>query len=329
MFIKNSLFLLYVFIIDHIHGFAEISYNLPNLSACAKWNSNGTTLIHNSNGRFSPYALFIDKNNTLFMTNLANHYVYKWLNDGNDLITIEFPYFSRPYGLFVLPTGDIYTSDRGSSRVYKWIEATKTIETVAQFCTICISIFISIHDVIYCSMTVSNQIFTTQIHNKSTLMTVVAGVGFPGSAANMLRQPRGIFVNINLDLYVTDSGNNRIQLFRSNEVNAITIVGASDTIKLNKPTNVVLDANNYIYIVDSGNHRIVASTPCGFRCIVNCGRPGGLYDGLPHPTSMGFDSFGNIYILDPFNNRIQKFLLSNNTYSKYNRDVEIRHRLLF
>ena len=38
-----------------------------------------------------------------------------------------------------------------------------------------------------------------------TLIIVVAGTGFPGSAFNQLDQPMGIFVDLNFDLYIADS----------------------------------------------------------------------------------------------------------------------------
>ena len=39
-------------------------------------------------------------------------------------------------------------------------------------------------------------------------------------------------------------------------------------------------------------------------------------DQLSNPQSMAFDSFGNIWVADYYNNRVQKFLLENDTYGK-------------
>ena len=59
-------------------------------------------------------------------------------------------------------------------------------------------------------------------------------------------------------------------------------------------------------------NRIIGQGPNGFRCVAGCWkyirhRPN---DQLSRPTSMSFDSDGNIYVTDTGNNRVQKFELS-------------------
>ena len=137
----------------------------------------------------------------------------------------------------------------------------------------------------------------------------------------MLNVSRGLFVDVNFDLYVADWGNHRIQLFRQGQQNAITVAGSGSlnvTITLNRPIHVVLDMDKYLFIVDQYNHRIVGSNENGFHCIVGCtGSSGSSANTLNKPSSMAFDSFGNIYVVDEFNHRIQKFLRLNNTLSNY------------
>ena len=87
------------------------------------------------------------------------------------------------------------------------------------------------------------------------------------------------------------------------------------TITLTCPSSIVLDADGYLFIADHQNHRIVGSGLNGFRCIVGClgGGGGGASNQLLHPATLSFDHFGNIYITDEGNNRIQKFLLMNSS----------------
>ena len=123
----------------------------------------------------------------------------------------------------------------------------------------------------------------------------------------------------NLDLYVADFNNDRIQLFRDEELNATTVVGAAapGTISLYRPISIVVDADGYLFIVDRGNHRIVGSGPYGFRCLVGCSQvAGALADQLNSPRVPSFDSYGNIFVTDEQNGRIQMFLLLNNTCGK-------------
>lgn len=66
-----------------------------------------------------------------------------------------------------------------------------------------------------------------------------------------------------------------------------------------------------IYLfVDQQNHRVVGSGPNGFRCLVGCFSNGGsTSNSMLYPRTMAFDSYGNIYVVDRDNNRIQKFIL--------------------
>lgn len=322
MFIKLSTLILVVQL-GYSAGRLEISYNLPNLSACAKWNQNASIFTNNSVEKSYLRALFIDKDNNLFASRFYSSHIFKWQSDNSDqfsLITINESIYL--YGLFVSSIGDIYFSDDG---VYRWIKATETTEMVAQFCKICTSMFISIHDIIYCSARNSHTIVTRSLHNHSNLMTIVAGVGFNGSAANMLAYPHGIFLYTNLDLYVADTGNHRIQLFHPGQINAVTIAGTPDTIELIAPNSVAVDANEYVYIIDSASiKRIIALTSYGFRCIVSCTELVSSSDRLVDPESMTFDSFGNIYVIDE-KKRIKKFFILNDTCSKYyDVDIEIK-----
>ena len=291
----------------------EISYNAPNLSACAEWNPNGTVFTGKPSRSIGAWALFIDQSNTVFATYSANHSVYKWRND-NSSSSIEtvFEFSYQPYGLFVSKTGDIYVSDNENGRRNKWTAKNNTIENNAYFGRPCNHIFIALDDMLYCSMSLHHQIVKKSLLYLSAV-TVVAGTGFLGSESNMLDTPFGIFVTTNFDLYVADTENNRIQLFRAGEINGQTIAGTSKTLKIYYPTSVVLDMNDNIYIVDCLNNRIVAKTSNGFRCIVSCTGTDSLINVRVVSRSMAFDNDGNIYVTDRENERIQKFLLSKNT----------------
>ncbi|CAF4129009.1 unnamed protein product [Adineta steineri] len=139
---------------------------------------------------------------------------------------------------------------------------------------------------------------------------VAAGTSIQGSDLNHLDGPGGIFVDVNLDLYVTDCGNHRVQLFQSGELNGITVAGSESlnpTIELWCPNGIVLDAEKYLFIVELGNSRIVGSGLSGFRCLVGCYGEGSQSSQLNEPFSFSFDRFGNIFVADESNHRIQQF----------------------
>jgi sugar lactone lactonase YvrE len=148
---------------------------------------------------------------------------------------------------------------------------------------------------------------------------IVAGTGIEGPTSNELSGPVGIFVDVNLDLYVADCANDRIQLFQPEESNGITVAGSTSlypTISLNCPSGIVLDAEKYLFIVDQDSQRIVGSSPNGFRCLVGCYGEGSQSNQLNYPFSFSFDSSGNMFVSDQYNHRIQRFLLTENSFGK-------------
>ena len=147
-----------------------------------------------------------------------------------------------------------------------------------------------------------------------------AGNGTAGSEAQMLDSPVGIFVDSNYDLYVADCGNDRVQMFRSGERNASTVVGngTTGTIMLRQPMGVVMDGNGYLFIVDTGNHRVVGGGPSGYQCVAGCtGSSGASASQLSAPSSMAFDSGGNMFVMDKLNIRLQMFILSRNACGEF------------
>ncbi|CAF4425652.1 unnamed protein product, partial [Adineta steineri] len=124
--------------------------------------------------------------------------------------------------------------------------------------------------------------------------------------------PCGIFIDIAVNLYVADCGNDRVQLMKSGEMNGTTI--NTNTITLSCPTGVILDGDGYVFIVDSLNNRIVGSGANGFRCLVGCiSGSSSLTNTLNNPTTLSFDSYGNIFVTDLGNERIQKFFFLNDS----------------
>ncbi|CAF1577516.1 unnamed protein product, partial [Adineta ricciae] len=184
----------------------------------------------------------------------------------------------------------------------------------------CFGLFLDFNNTLYCSKNGFHQIVTKSLNTNSGSIKTVAGRDCAGSLPNQLNAPHGLFVNINFDLYVADYGNNRIQLFRPDELNGTTVAGNTSintTISLYNPTGITFDAEDNIYIVDKGNQRIVVSGPTGFRCLLGCNGSGLLSYQMNAPQILSFDIYGNIYVTEWVNNRIKKFFIVNNSCGKY------------
>ena len=266
----------------------EVSFNQPRFRPNATWNSNATNFANET-------LIFINSNNSIYIPNQKTNEILILYNGNNSEPSKRISSsLSNLSSIFVTINGDIYI-DNG--RIDKWIAANETWTSVMMNVTsTCYAIFIDIYESLYCSMFDKHRVDKKWTSGRTTIVA--------GSELNSLNHPWGIFVDINLDLYVADFGNNRIQLFRRNQQNGITVAGNGSeklTIELNEPTGVVLDGDRHLFIVDHGNNRIIGSDENGFRCI---------NDKLSSPVTMSFDSYGNIYVTDRDNHRIQKMSLS-------------------
>ena len=300
-----------------------LSFNQPKLCPNASWNPNATTFADNNTVGISPRALFINRNNTIFMARFDNGRVLIWRNASANLTTTIVANLSSPGSLFVTNDEQIFV-DGGSSgnQIDRWTSNGTRLSSPMPSCsTRCYGMFVDVMDNLYCSQYDKHQVLRRSLLVESSAVTIVAGTGCSGSTTDTLSSPLGIFVTIDLDLYVADCGNDRVQFFRSGQMNGTTLVGnvANGTIALNCPSGIVLDADGYLFIVDQGNHRIVGSGPSGFRCLVGCSGQGSASHQLSSPWMMSFDRDGNIFVTDTDNNRIQKFLLSSNSCGESSR----------
>jgi len=296
------------------------SYNQPIFPTNSAWNQYATTFANNFTIGSEPYGLYIDTNNSIYTINRDNGRILIWMNNSNDTNLILYTTLSvNSFSIFVTTNGQIYVGQSTSIKQIiqfsnSYSNETTTIATVSS--NNIFGLFVDLNNTLYCSMNFGHQVVKKWLNDNSSTMTTVAGNGSEGSTSNLLNNPLRIFVDTNFDLYVADSNNNRIQLFRLGQINGITVAGSTSpniTISLYFPTNVILDGNKYLFITDTNRHRIIGSDENGFRCIVACSMSSGsTSDKLSGPRSIAFDSFGNLFVLDRDNDRIQKFCLSTN-----------------
>ena len=257
-------------------------------------------------------------NNTVYIAKRSNNKVLVWKEGDITPARTLSGELQDPYSVFVTLNGDIYV-DNGEyhSRVDMWPFNSSNSTIVMYVTNITFGLFIDHYYNLYCSN--RNQVIKRSLNDSLNSTVVIAGTNSSGPDSMRLSTPRGIFVDFNLNLYVADCGNDRIQLFQFGQLNATTVVGngAAGTPAINCLVGVVLDCDGYLFFTDNYNHRIIGSGPNGFRCIAGCTEiNGSAADQLFYPRSLSFDSYGNIYVADGFNHRIQKFLLASNFCGK-------------
>ncbi|CAF4002100.1 unnamed protein product, partial [Adineta steineri] len=297
-----------------------LSFNQPKFSPTPIWDSNGITFANQSTVGQYPYAIFVNTNNTIYVANRENDVIVMWQEESVNPTNIITGSFITPYSLFVTSNGDIYIDDgEENGRVQKYSAETNNFTTVMNVNSSCYGLFVDVNDTLYCSIRNHHQVVKRSLNDSGMNSNcVAAGTGMQGSASNQLSYPLGIFVDINLDLYVADSDNDRVQLFQSGESNGIIVAGSTSlylTITLFRPSGVILDAEKYLFIVEFHNHRIVGSSANGFRCLVGCYERGSQSNQLKYPFSFSFDHSGNMFVTDESNYRIQKFFLMKDSFA--------------
>ncbi|CAF4153927.1 unnamed protein product [Adineta steineri] len=306
----------YLALLLTINQLMGISFNQPKFCPSTTWNPNAITFANASIAGACSNVIFINKTNGIYITENCNSQVQVWL-EGNmtPVRTMSFG-LNQPQGLFVADDNAVYIDNaRYNGRVERWALNSSSGTIIMNVTGPCYSLFVDINNTLYCSIGTQNMVVKVPLDGGGVVPTIAAGTGGAGSSYRKLNNPHGIFVDNNLTLYVADCNNNRIQSFAFNQTNGTTIAGtgASGTISLTCPTGIMFDADEYLFIVEYGGSRIIGSSFNGFRCIASCSGPGSSSSQLNNPYSFSFGSYGNIFVADQTNCRIQKFLVSTNS----------------
>lgn len=192
----------------------------------------------NGEGQFnSPWGIAIDRvRGYIYVVDSANFRVQKFDMTGEFIMS--WGSFGNGDGQFYFPRGiavdqadgSVYVVDMGNHRIQK---------------------------------------FDTSTNVLPQLLTKWGGSSEPGHAsspqaqeAGQLRSPWGIAVDSQGDVYVSDTGNHRVQKF-DREGNFITQWGGfgNGDGQFNFPYGIAVDAKGSVYVVDSGNTRVQQFMP--------------------------------------------------------------------
>lgn len=134
--------------------------------------------------------------------------------------------------------------------------------------------------------------------------------GTESAVGSSVATPETAVADGNGNLYIADSGNNRIlKETLAGGVYSETVVSTST---LNWPGAVAVDGAGNLFIADTFNNRILEEIP----------NAGGYTEttiatsSLQYPFGLTVDKDGSVYIADTFNNRILKETLSSGSYSE-------------
>jgi len=135
----------------------------------------------------------------------------------------------------------------------------------------------------------------------------VLSFGTKGSSVGMFKYPWGLAVNARDEIAVTDSWNNRVQIF-SSDGNYSRSFGrkGNKNGEFHDPRGIVCHKNGNIFVVDNGNARIQIFTGEG-EYISSFDGKGSLDSQLSNPCGLSVDTDGNIIVADTGNKLIKIF----------------------
>jgi trimeric autotransporter adhesin len=161
----------------------------------------------------------------------------------------------------------------------------------------------------------------------NNIITTIAGNGTNnysgdgGAATNAnLSNPQGMALDNIGDLFIADSGNNRIRQVGTNGI-ITTVAGRilndgdfATNATLNEAAGIALDSIGNFYIADTINNRIRKVDTNGvISTVAGNGNPGFSGDGgaatnanLKFPFGIAVDAWGSLFIADTYNQRIRK-----------------------
>ena len=163
------------------------------------------------------------------------------------------------------------------------------------------------------------------------VITTVAGNGTAGfggdngpATSAQLNGPAGLFVDAAGNLYIADSGNNRIREVSNGVITTVAGNGTAafggdngpaTSAQLNGPAGLFVDAAGNLYIADRANNRIRKVANGVITTVAGNGTEGFGSSGdngaatsadLNQPQGVAEDTSGNLYIGDTGNDRIRK-----------------------
>ncbi len=179
----------------------------------------------------------------------------------------------------------------------------------------------------------------TRVYGQAgSFTTVTANNG--GISANSLSQPMGLNLDSSGNLYVADTGNNRVLYYAAGSTTATRVYGQAGSFTiatantggisantLSQPMSLDLDSSNNLYVADTGNNRVLFyAAGCTTATRVygqagsfssNTANNGGISaDSLNVPGNLALDSINNLYIVDTNNNRMLYYSGSSTTATR-------------
>jgi sugar lactone lactonase YvrE len=271
-------------------------------SFVTKWGSPGI-----GDGEFNnPSGIRIDDVGSIYVSDFENNNVQKFSQD-HDFVTkfgMGNGQFLRPFGIDFDSQGVFYVVDQVNQKIQKFTSdgtfLTEWGTGVLNPTDIAIdrttdTVFVTIQ-------------FSDLVRKFTKDGTLIGQWGSRGTGDGQFMFPRGVALDSDGFVYVSDTKNYRMQKF-TQEGQFVTSWGSlgGDSTDLNfNGYDVAVDGTNNVYVADSFSDRVQKFTNEG-RFITEIGSSGSGDGQFNFPHSIAVKSDGRVYVTDYFNSRVQVF----------------------
>jgi DNA-binding beta-propeller fold protein YncE len=217
--------------------------------------------------------------------------------------------FNFPYGISVDPKGRVFVADLYNGSISIFDEKGKFIKFFAdqysknQTITSPGGLRI-INEKVYVTDIQANKVFVFGLDGKLLLE-----IGSPGSENGQFMAPNAVTADQEGNIYVVDTGNQRVQAFDKTGKFLRIINGSSgevgDSIFVN-PRGIGIDSRGIIYVVSNLTHMVYGFTKDGEQTF-QFGSMGEANGQFSLPNGLFIDGKDKVYITDTLNLRVSVF----------------------
>jgi len=312
---------------------SDVNQSLPHLFV-TKWGISGQ-----ADNQFSdPAGVAVDSSGNIYVADTNNNRVQKFLPNGSFIAKWGINgsgdgQFSNLSGVAVSSSGNVYVADTGNNRVQKFDSAGVFITSLGSFGSgdgefnYPYRVAVDSSGNVFVADTANHRIqkfdsdggFIACLDSSASGWNSSGCIATSGTDSGQFRRPYGVVVSSG-NIYVADSGNNRVQKLDSNGVfqgclgsgisgwqNPCTSFAPdTDDGSFQRPRDVAVDSSGNVYVADTSNHRIQKFDSNG-TFITSWGGQGSVSGQFSRPYGFAVDSSGIVYVADSGNNRVQKF----------------------